>query len=90
MSNKKLESQKVDKMKQNYEFFLFSQLVNDEILHRNNIHIPYDTLFSIMLKHFEIYKVGNVDFSVSEYESILAYIETSPSLMSELMAVNEG
>lgn len=77
-------------MKQNYSFFLFCQLVNDDLINVNGLSIPYDVLFTVMTKHFEIFKNFDENMSISEYEAIELYFEGSGSLLSELMQLDES
>lgn len=77
-------------MKQDYSFFLFCQLVNDDLINVNNLSIPYDQLFPIMTKHFEVFKNFDDNMEISEYEAIELYFENSGTLLAELMKEDEA
>ena len=76
-------------MKQDYSFFLFCQLVNDDLINVNNLSIPYDQLFPIMTEHFEVFKNFDSNMEISEYEAIELYFENSGTLLAELMRLDE-
>lgn len=74
----------------NYSFFLFCQLVNDDLINVNNLAIPYDILFPVVQKHYQIFNERDDNFEISEYEAIEQYFENSGSLLSELMKLDEA
>ena len=76
-------------MKQDYSFFLFCQLVNDNVINVNNLSIPYDILFPIVSQHHEIFKNFDEDMEISEYEAMEVYLYNSNSLLAELMRLDE-
>lgn len=73
-----------------YSAFLFSQLVSDLLINPNDIVIPYDVLYPIIMKHLEICQGNDTDFDVSEYETMEAYIKEAGSLLAELFQYNEN
>ena len=77
-------------MKQDYNFFLFCQLVNDDLINVNNLSIPYDQLFPVMIEHFEVFKNFDNNMDISEYEAIELYFENSGTLLAELMRLDES
>lgn len=73
-----------------YSFFLFCQLVNDDLINVNNLSIPYDLLFPIVKKHYEIFKNFDNNMNISEYEAIENYFINSGTLLAELMKEDEN
>lgn len=64
-------------------------LVNDDLIHPNNLHIPYDQLHPIMVEHHQVF-IGNDDnYNIPEYEAIESYLKNSGSLLADLMAIHE-
>lgn len=77
-------------MEQNYSFFLFTQLVNHNLVDKHKMSITYDSLFPIVCKHFEIFTNNDDNMDISEYEAIEMYLEGAKTLLAELMQWDES
>ena len=77
-------------MNQDYSFFLFCQLVDSNLVDVHKMSIPYDQLFPIVVKHFDIFKSFDDNMEISEYEAIESYLQSSGTLLAELMKFDEA
>lgn len=71
-----------------YNFFLFSLLLNDVIINTNMIYIPYDTLFDIINNLYTDYLNEADNHVIGTYESMLNFIN-KPYILEELMKYND-
>lgn len=71
-----------------YDFYRFTSLVKDLIIHKNNMSIPYDTEHEIVSAAYARFQYQDID--MNPYDEQVKFIENNANLFNELVAANEN
>ena len=74
-----------------YDFYRFTSLVKDLIIHKNNMSIPYDIEHEIISAAYArfLYQDIHQDTNTTPYDEQVKFIENNANLFNELVAANE-
>ena len=70
-----------------YDFYRFTSLVKDLIIHKNNMSIPYDIEHEIISAAYDRFQYQDID--MNPYDEQVKFIENNANLFNELVAANE-
>ena len=76
-------------MKYDYEFYKYSRLVADILIHPNGLEIPYDLEYDIVVAAYERYMVVEVGGEVDPYNHMTKWIQADKELHDQLVASSE-
>lgn len=71
-----------------YDFYRFTSLVKDLIIHKNNMSIPYDIEHEIISAAYARFQYQDID--MTPYDEQVKFIENNANLFNELVASNEN
>ena len=74
-----------------YDFYRFTSLVKDLIIHKNNMSIPYDIEHEIISAAYARFQYQDIhqDTNTNPYDEQVKFIENNANLFNELVAANE-
>ena len=75
-----------------YDFYRFTSLVKDLIIHKNNMSIPYDIEHEIISAAYARFQYQDIhqDTNTNPYDEQVKFIENNANLFNELVAANEN
>ena len=82
-------------MKYDYEFYKYSRLVVDILIHpngleiSNGLEIPYDLEYDIVVASYERYMAAEVEGVVDPYNHMTKWIQADKELYDQLVACSE-
>lgn len=76
-------------MKYDYEFYKYSRLVADILIHPNGLEIPYDLEYDIVVAAYERYMAEEVEGEVDPYTYMTNQIQADKELYDQLVAHSE-
>ena len=76
-------------MKYDYEFYKYSRLVADILIHPNGLEIPYDVEYDIVVAAYQRYQASCIKDEIDPYGHMVCKIEADKELYSQLLARSE-
>ena len=73
-----------------YGFYLYSMLVNDLIINLNDLSIPYDVSYDLIVASYNDFIENDSNTNMSLHDAMLDYISDDETLYSELRECNEN
>lgn len=75
-----------------YDFYRFTSLVKDLIIHKNNMSIPYDIEHEIVSAAYARFQYQDIhqDTNTTPYDEQVKFIENNANLFNELVDANEN